>query len=236
MFNFHKYLLIFSLFITLIPITTPAKPNNNDNPEVSFIPPDEGQPTTTTSGGTRPVKLCLEDTGVSQPSVTPLMPVSASSFTVISHPTFFIYIPETAAQNLIFSIRDASENYYYQHSIPLEGKSGIISFQLPEDAPPLALNQDYLFSFTIACTGVASPNDFVWSGQIRRVDLPVNTQNTNSLELANIYGENGIWLDMLAIIAQAKLEQPNDTNLTQNWQKILNSVGLENIAEQPILK
>ncbi|TVQ47728.1 MAG: DUF928 domain-containing protein [Gloeocapsa sp. DLM2.Bin57] len=231
-------LLFVSLLIaTEIVLTSPlGAETESQQKNVYFTPPDAGKPNNTTQGGTRPVRLCANDTSAPEILVTALVPDNSSTLTTATHPTFLVYLPPTTAENLVFSLRDPQETYYYQQTIQLDGQSGIISFTLPENAPPLEVDQDYLFSFTLACEETISPDDFVWSGNIRRVTLTAKIDSINSLELASFYGENGIWLDMLALIAQEHLTKPNDLTISQNWQTVLESVGLEEISEQPLLE
>lgn len=233
--------LLFYLFFSLSLLLTPSLASNEAESEkkannLQFVPPDAGKPSQTTPGGTRPVKLCPQDNSTPESIVTALVPVEYTTLTASAYPTFLVYIPQTSAPSLVFSIRDEQENYFYQQTIPLEGESGVISFQLPQTASPLEINQNYIFSFTLACQEIISPNDFVWSGQIKRVELTETFPSDSPLELANFYAQNGIWLDMLAIIAQERLIKPDDQYLRENWQQVLTSVGLESIVDEPLVR
>jgi hypothetical protein len=84
-------------------------------------------------------------------------------------------------------------------------------------------------------------------GQVRRVELKssqVSPRYTNStmpdqkalLEQAALYAKVGIWYDSLSLLAQLKQTQPSDNTFAANWVELLDSVGLEEIATQPLLK
>ena len=79
--------------------------------------------------------------------VTPLIPPSQIGRTVASHPTFFVYVPETGAKEVLFSLQDANRNHHYQTTFDISGKEGIISFTLPEEAPAIEMNKPYLWYF-----------------------------------------------------------------------------------------
>ncbi len=76
------------------------------------------------------------------------------------------------------------------------------------------------------------------SGKIRRVELDWTLQTQlekkNSLDQAALYGQAGVWYDMLNSLAQLKKTQPNETTIAANWVHLLNSVGLEEIATKPL--
>ncbi len=54
------------------------------------------------------------------------------------------------------------------------------------------------------------------------------------IELAALYASSGIWYDTIALLGAAKLAQPGDATLASEWKELLEQVGLEAIAAQPI--
>jgi hypothetical protein len=79
----------------------------------------------------------------------------------------------------------------------------------------------------------------VATGIVRRVELSADI--LRELDAADprqktvIYAENGIWQDALGTLAAARRANPNDTDLAADWESLLDSVKLGEIAAEPIL-
>jgi len=82
-------------------------------------------------------------------------------------PTFSVYIPETVAKNLIFSVKDTNEDYYYQTIIPIPETPGEFSFQLPANAPAMEANKEYTWFLGLICQEHLDPNDPLLQGVIQ---------------------------------------------------------------------
>jgi len=50
------------------------------------------------------------------------------------------------------------------------------------------------------------------------------------------YARNGIWYETLATLAEMRRLAPNDSRLTTEWTQLLQSQGLESIADQPLVQ
>lgn len=218
------------------------------SPIVSFEPPDDKTSVDDSRGGAsrqpNAVK-CSQDQAV-RPSMTPLTPGSKGGLTVATHPTFFVYIPPTSAPQAHFTLRDENNRGVYQILLPVANTGGIVSINLPEDKPPLELGKTYRWSMALICQPTQTDIPIV-GGQVRRVELKssqVSPRYTNStmpdqkalLEQAALYAKVGIWYDSLSLLAQLKQTQPSDNTFAANWVELLDSVGLEEIATQPLLK
>jgi len=208
--------------------------------QVTFEPPDNGRPNNTVGGASRDGGLCPQDPLVSGPSLTPLIPTTKYGLTVAQRPTFFVYVPQTSAQKVFFSLEDEKKNHHYQITFSITGNPGVVSFQLPANAPTLKVGQSYKWSFVILCGNVLRPDSPGIEGWIRRVELnPVlrsRLEKSNSLERAAFYGKDGIWYDTLTALAEAWRSPTPDSTVVANWEQLLKSVGLEAIATQPLVK
>ncbi|MGA1285829.1 MAG: DUF928 domain-containing protein [Prochlorothrix sp.] len=245
---------------------------------VQFAVPGQAAPRNSTSGGTRTaevVDLAASATDSNpdatialawnfpQDSALPLALVpdpQQISYTLETHPTFFVYLPPLGAEQVFFSLQDESGEPVYHALLTVPTEGGIIRFTLPEDAPELALNQNYVWFFVPIEPGASlrpdSPAAVAW---IKRVDVAVGASaaETAALETAGktpegvptidravALAEAGIWHDTLAVIS-AGIEQENQTlplALTaeqtpdsslwvKEWQDLLQSVGL--LQEMP---
>ncbi|NET35417.1 MAG: DUF928 domain-containing protein [Cyanothece sp. SIO1E1] len=208
------------------------------NPIVHFIPPTNERVKTTRGGASRTaVRKCMQDEPY-QTALTPVLPAAGESLTVSSHPTFWVYIPETSAPQAHFTLKDADQRGIYQALVPISKTGGMLALELPEGEPGLELNKTYYWSVALICQPTQSDIPAV-EGQVKRIlpgpSLRSQLAGKSDLQQAAIYGREGIWYDMLNNLAQPQQTQPNDSTITANWVEILSSEGLEAIATQPLL-
>lgn len=223
-----------------VPATIGNPIPTNTTLSVTFDPPGEGKPADTAGGASRDGGICLNDSRDTGPSITPVKPVHHSGLTVASHPTFFVYVPQTSAKQALFVIKDEIEDYFYQKNIPIPTSAGIVSFKLPNDAPELKIGKTYQWSFIMICGEVIRPDSPAVVGQIGRIapnpELLRQIKTASPLQRAALYGKKGIWYDTIASLAEQRRSQPNDSTLAATWEKLLKSVGLEAIATKPLLQ
>lgn len=215
-----------------------AQPQRVTLARVTFNPPGNGQPDDTAGGASRSGGCLQAITSIGE-CMVPLMPATKDGLTTSERPTFFVHVADSAAKELFFSLRDASDNSIYQTKIALNGKTGVVSVQLPETAPGLEIGKTYQWAFIMVGDQGLRPDSPGVRGEVKRVELTPELKSQldqgKPLTRAELYGKNGIWYDTLATLAQARREQPNDTTLAANWQDLLKSVGLDAIATQPLL-
>ena len=208
--------------------------------KVTFNPPAGDQPQRSTGGASRSIGQCINQAENSDVPLVPLLPTSAKGLTVASHPTVLAYLPGTSAEKVFFSWRDEQNNDHYQAILPIEHQAGIISLTLPEDAPPLEIGKNYQWALAVMCGGKLKPDSPMIQGQIQRVTiestLSDRLKNADALETAAIYGEAGIWYETIATLAKLQITEPNNPSLTSNWQELLTSVGLEQVATTSLIK
>jgi hypothetical protein len=178
------------------------------------------------SGGTRaenPLEL------------TALLPENHYGRTVSARPTFFVYLPPNNSQQVFFSIQDEAKNHHYQTILNVSSEGGIITFTLPEEAPELTLNTNYIWYFApIEENGILRPDNHGVTGWIKRVDEIAVRNNGDIIEKATDYAKSGVWYDTLALLVSAQKQEPNNEIFAKEWHDLLEQVGLENIAQQPI--
>jgi hypothetical protein len=196
-----------------------------------YKPPDQGLPGRREGGGTR--GGCLTQ----QPGLTALMPESNLGLTLAERPSFFWYVPQTAAVAAEFVLLDANNTELYKTQVPLAQQAGVVRFTLPEAAPSLQVNQSYRWFFSLVCEPLDRSADIFVSGWVKRVetnglsDALVATMPGGQTELDG----NGLWYDALANLAALRQAQPQNTTLVNQWQALLQSVGLPQIADRPLL-
>jgi hypothetical protein len=217
--------------------------DNQANPKTigaatRFRPPvDDDRNPPTVGAGTRG-SSCLK-----QQVITPLLPTSQSGLTLKEHPTFFWHIPPSSVKTAEFIVltkdKDGEENIVYQTNLTLPNKPGIVGFTLPNNAPALAINTTYRWYLTLICDPEDSSNNPYVEGLVKRIPaklpIAVSLQKPNSLPMATMYAQNGIWQDALTSLVKLRCSQPNNSIIKSHWMQFLDSVGLNKIASAPLV-
>lgn len=203
---------------------------------VQFIPPpppDQGYPPGSLRGGA--------SRGDCPPVATPLTaiaPATAWGLTMRDRPTFWFYVPYSLTDDrpATFVLLDADRNYVYQTSEIRSPQAGILKVTLPPDVPPLAVGQRYQWTLMVGCE---ADNPVFTQGSIDRIappaDLRDRLSHSPSAEQAALLASAGIWYDALTTLAELHAAHPTDQTVTSDWHSFLQSVGLADIADQPLL-
>ena len=177
-----------------------------------------------------------------QVSLTALVPKNKIGRTVSEYPTFFFYLPDTEAELAEFMLEDESGNKIYQQDLTIKNLSGVIGVSIPANTnvPPLEVGKNYTWKFTVVCDAQDRSSDQLESGIVRRVELSPDIlrqlENADPRQKTFIYAENGIWQDALGTLAAARRANPNDPDLAADWESLLGSVELGEIAAKPIVE
>lgn len=199
-------------------------------------PPDDGAPAGTAGGASR--GGCPSDPK-EKPFLTALIPATGKVLTVAERPTLFFYIPKTSARKVGFSLKDETENDVYQTDLAITGNPGIVSVSLPPSAPALEIGKTYNWYFSMLCNSSDFSGNLVVNGSLQRTEISSTLAKaqelTSPLERAAFYAKNGIWLEALANLAEARRKQPDDSKIAEQWTELLKSAGLETVAEKLLL-
>jgi hypothetical protein len=218
-------------FLLVAPKLAIADPTN---PQIIFKPPEgDSKPKKTALGGRRTNdKKCLQDTepNSSQTGLTALVPLDGTGSTTSTHPTFWIYLPETTATKILLSVMeenpDGAIKHHSQAAFPIPPQSGLISLKLPDETPPLEIGKTYKWAVILMCGKSLHPNDPVIEARINRIQASIPNQPENLIKKAIWFGQQGIWYDFLESFAQAKQANPNDQEVKTDWQNMLKSLDL----------
>jgi len=161
--------------------------------------------------------------------------------TLSDRPTFFVNVPQTSAQEAEFLLWDETGEEIFEQTLPITATKGIFSYTLPADFPGLEVGKKYKWRFSLHCdpTGGDRSADPVASGWIERVEPSATVANylqtaTNKQRVL-IYAENGYWHDTVKTLAELRATNPKDLTLLRDWDDLLQSVGLAEIANQPLI-
>jgi hypothetical protein len=238
----HKYLwrygglcIAFIMGMILLPIWgIPIMPAEA---KVTFKPPKSPAPQRSAGGASRGNSCEFEANAL---TIKSLMPQTNVGYTIAERPAVFIYMPKSNAKQALFSIQDEENKEHYQKIMTLPGdKNGVIKVQIPNDAPGLKAGKTYKWSLVMMCLDELEPDSPSVTGWINRVDVDKSFANYksvgDSLQLVSKLAEHGIWYDTLSSLAELRRSQPNNQNITSEWQDLLSSVGLQDIAREPIV-
>ncbi|MBD2328731.1 DUF928 domain-containing protein [Alkalinema sp. FACHB-956] len=171
--------------------------------------------------------------------------------TIAERPTLWFYVPYAAADgvSLEFVLQDQANpaNDIYRTRVVAPATPGIVRVALPDQVPSLLpgkLYQWYLKArLQCQASQPGSPAQVVKeqiNGWVQRVDpnpsLATQLQQGTPPQRATLYRQNGIWFDALNALAELRLADPNNPQLTEDWKRLLRSIGLEALAEKPIEK
>ncbi len=221
--------------------TVDGNPNksraNVDKKERRSVKRRGGLPVYRIGGGSRGNCLANQD------QLIALVPENSVSITASTTPQLFFYIPETSQSNLVeFVVRNQQDELVYETFLETGDRSGIITIELPESISQelQKTNEDYHWYLSMICNRQKRSHDIVVEGWLRRVEInPAiipKLHNASPLEQASLYQQQGIWHDALSVIAQER-KNPNYPDTTQaKWNELLNSIGLEELANQPLIE
>jgi hypothetical protein len=170
--------------------------------------------------------------------LTALVPPTKYGLTVSERPTIYAYLPPIGAQKVFFSLQDEEGNPHYHTTLEVAGDGGVLSITLPAKAAALELGKNYLWYLApIEPGGILRPDNYAVTGWVKRVDLKVNQSELageSPVNLAIEYAQAGIWYDTLKVLVEAQRSEPDNETLAQEWHDVLEQIGLEAIASEPI--
>ncbi len=163
--------------------------------------------------------------------------------TEAEYPTFWFYIPYTSKQisSVKFVLVDEKDTYMTKEPIPitLSETPGVISVPLPKTVKPLERGQYYHWYLLIDCQPQNRSEDIALQGLVERVSPPPDF--TNRLKAATpsqqvvLYSQQGYWQEAITTLGELRRQKPQDAALANEWQELLDSVQLGNVAEEPII-
>lgn len=207
-------------------------------------PPDQGYPPGSLRGGASRGDCPTVESQLT--ALAPSIETAASGaemesvwgLTTADRPTFWFYIPYALTENYPgeFVLLDADRKYVYQSPPIRSSEAGIIQITLPPTIRSLEVGKLYHWAFMIRCE---ADNPIFAQGSIERI-VPASTLTDQLAQLtpderAALFANQGIWYDALTTLAKLRLADPNDQAVVASWNSLMQSVGLADIAGQPIL-
>lgn len=173
-------------------------------------------------------------------SLMALVPQEFTGNTLSERPTFLVYLPESNAEEAIFSLKDEVGNLIYQTILPISGEAGVAKVTIPNTIPALEIGKNYQWLTALVVDGRLTPSTPYVDGWIQRVattpEMAKALSQTDRLARAQSLASLGIWYDTAATLIEMREAQPESEVALKNWQELLTSVGLKDIQAVPLLQ
>lgn len=200
---------------------------------VTYIPPSNlDSPLTSAAGAKRSGNQFVALT----PQLSIVIPPVPQ--TISEQPTIYLRIPKFRglAKFRLYKDKDAAlskQNKVYERKFEINNDEGIIAFKLPDDAPSLEVGQVYIWSMQFSDL----QNLTIIEGSLRRV-LPSKqlveelSKSSKAIDRAASLAKEGIWFDMLQVLAEAQTSVPKNLEVRSVWVEMLN-VAFKDQNTQP---
>jgi Domain of Unknown Function (DUF928) len=198
-------------------------------------PPSKGFPGNRTvsasmSGGSCDLKLIALAPEFTQNPSGQVSEKSVWGQTAVERPIFWFFVPSSQVLKLEFSLQNRQGEDIYRSSILTPGQSGVIGVRIPTNQQPLQLDLDYRWTLKAQVPCGTTTNRVFVDGWVKRASLPGGGNRSDT------FAQQGFWYDAVTSLAQQRLQKPNDVELQQDWQDLLESADLNAVAKQPLLK
>jgi hypothetical protein len=161
--------------------------------------------------------------------LTLLVPEDHIGLTVSEHPTFLFSLTEIPSHPIRISVVEPQNpEALFDRTMVLK-QSGIIAVPMPPTSQPLQNNKTYILTVGLLCNPSRISASAYTSVAFQKI--PANTrlqqelmQASNILERAQIYGQNGIWYEAIALGYEAK--KLNILDSIKYFQALISQINL----------
>lgn len=187
--------------------------------------------------------------------ITAISPPSDAGLTASESPSFYLYVPATIQLPMEFKLSkyllsdenagmgeetEGQEQELYKTRFTLTGEPGVIRVSLPANVSPLEVGENYYWSFSLVCKENAPEANIIRGGWIKRSQLSDPLQQelaqTPLEKRPQFFAREAMWYDTVSSLAQLRHDNPTSEQLSEQWQDLLSSVGLESIAQARFLE
>ncbi len=161
--------------------------------------------------------------------------------TIAERPTFYFLIPQiegTAYFRLFESDSSLKKGKrVYRTSFKIKNKAGILALKMPDNAPILKSEKNYIWEFTI---GNSIEFEMV-SGSVRRI-LPSQKlveqlkQALLPIDRAALFAQEGLWFETVQTLAEAQQGVDKKPEIVSEWNALLKSAQLDRVLPYSFLK
>lgn len=201
---------------------------------LGFRPTSSGAPGNRESGANRSGACALGDQGL-----VALMPNNNLAQTATPHPAVYAYFPANTAGFAEFTLyEEGSDELVYGTLFNVTGDAGLVTIDVPDNATvsPLRAGQRYYWYLSLICNVRNRASDMTVQGSFERVsggDISRRLQGVSIDQQPFVYADAGLWPETLTSLV--KSSQSNPGLAEQNLKDLLQSVGLTELANEPLL-
>ncbi len=161
--------------------------------------------------------------------------------TVSKYPTFWVYIPDLPKKDNFgeLILQNESGEDLYRKSIHLNQTKTVIGIDTPSYPQySLEIGQKYHWYFKIYCKN-PEPEDgyFYVDAWIQRVAItPYVKRQLQQVKSPDFFTntDRKVWYDKLTVLGKLTDANPHNKIIKTNWNKLLKSVGLQDIGQEPV--
>ena len=244
----------------LAPVTNPSvqSPHLSNSELLSFIQPEaakKGAPGRRKGGGSfgggnqcRAVNLRLtalvpgieETLSGREETSAAIASLSVRGLTAQGTPTFWFYVPYSSTSTLSaeFVLINEQNKLVHKENYLLTGTPGIVRIR-PSSTSILEVGKDYRWVFSILCDPNDRSADMYVDGWVQRIapspNLATQLRTAIPEKRAVLYAKEGLWHETLTTLVE-ELHPTEPKKATLLMTNLLRSVGLDGIAQQPIVE
>ena len=171
-------------------------------------------------------------------SMLAVLPESFYGTTLEARPTILVYVPASNADAAVFSLKNEAKETVYNMAISIPESGGVVAIEMPAEAPELKVSEYYQWYVAVQLDGELTPASPYVDGWIKRIepsaDMEVALDEGDALTKIATLGASGVWYDTAAQLASLQGVPANET-MASHWYELLESVGLADIAAEPIV-
>lgn len=168
---------------------------------------------------------------------------SSLSITTALQLKLLFYVPEmTTANTAEFVLFNQNDELVYETIFEVGSTGGLVSIGPPANLPPLTLNENYRWYFSIIPAADDRAHDIVVYGGVRRVReadwLAQQQIEVSSLDQLMplmrarlLYQQADLWLDAAVMLDQMRRQNPDDAVIAAEWTRLLESAGLARLLQ-----
>ncbi len=195
-------------------------------------PPGQGVPKGTAGGGSRK-PFCLLPPN-NRENLLALAPTQFIGLTSRENLSIWVYVPNTTAKTLEFSLLTQDREGIYQTQVPVSAP-GLLKITLPK-VVTLAIGKPYYWTAALICDPKQRTNDWWVDGWIQQ--QPISTDLQRQLagapieQQVKLYAQTKFWYEALDVYLDLQQTQPSHPSLSRLWADLIRTAGLGNIPLQ----
>lgn len=186
---------------------------------------------------------CLVD---NQRTSVALAPRNNTSLTISPYPRLMWAVPATRNAEVEVKLASVGQSrqpskLLYSARFPAPTTAGMLRLEVPATVglSPLQVGTMYRWTVTLVCDPLSPDRNITFNSLLQRVEpsaaLAQELRSAQGVKRAEVLAQNGIWIDSLGQLLELRCAEPKNAAVQRSLRSLLQSVELEEVAEQPLL-